>query len=127
MTPHELTLKGIVAGVTAIFSTLSTMLGAGVIANATGDATLMGINLSTLEKITLVTALMIVAIVLGYVAHRLFTRYDAIQTARIEDAKTSADTLHKVVQANTQAMDRVSAAVENNTDAVKELPRQLKS
>lgn len=126
MTHHELTLKSITAGIAGITGTLSAMFSGGLLANATGDATLFGINLSTLEKITLVTALMLVAIVLGFVAHRLFTRFDAIQTARIEDAKAAAAEAHKVIQANTLALQQVASTQADLAEAVKELPRNLK-
>lgn len=105
----------------AVTGSLSAMFGGGLLANATGDTTIFGLNISTLEKIGLITGLMIVAIVLGWVANKLFTLYDKLQTARIEDAKAVALAAHDVIQANTTALQAVASSQAELTEAVKEL------
>jgi hypothetical protein len=128
----ETAIKGVTTAIAACMATLSGITGAGFLANATGDATIFGFNLSTLEKISLVTGLMIAAGLLGWVTWRLFQLYDKLQNARIEDAKASADALHAVVQANTQALDRNSTTMEQvrdtlatNTETMRNLPERI--
>lgn len=118
---QELLLKAVAGGIVAVTGSLSAMFGGGLLANATGDTTIFGLNISTLEKIGLITGLMIVAIVLGWVANKLFTLYDKLQTARIEDAKAVALAAHDVIQANTTALQAVASSQAELTEAVKEL------